>query len=233
MQDASAEEIDVGAAIHCPLQRFSILRRPICPSTGLVVHGSSSAADRGEVATEPRRKPREQGALCCGEDLTGISGHLAPENLVQAERLGDSGAERWLVFEEPGSEQVVLGIQRRWVRHQQPGQPIATRNRPDGRKRSRSETVVPGGTATLADPVPHSARSSAEPERDQITPKLGRVAASLVPSSRQHIDERVEHAAAWRLLPRWWMAEPEPPSHRIALGAEFGGDACDGRSGSP
>jgi len=108
VQNAGTEEIEVGAAIHRPLQHFETTDLSFGRTSG--PRQFERRADRGEVATKPRREPREQGILRCGEDLTKISGHLAPKKSIQALGPGDSGAERWLVLKEAGSKQVVLGL---------------------------------------------------------------------------------------------------------------------------
>lgn len=82
VHDAGTKQIEVGAAIHRPLQHFEATDLPLDGTGG--PRQFERRANRGEVATEPRRKAREQGVLRCGEDLAEISGHLASKKRIQA-----------------------------------------------------------------------------------------------------------------------------------------------------
>ena len=111
IQDASSEEVKASAAVHPSLQHLEGADLPFDGSGG--PRRLERCADRVEVATELRRKPRKQGALRCIEYLTEISGHLTSEERIEALGPEDSGAERRLLLKETGPEQVVLGLQRR------------------------------------------------------------------------------------------------------------------------
>ncbi len=62
-------------------------------------------------------------------------------------------------------------------------------------------------------------------------PPRDRGACSLVPPARQKADEWIKYAVARRLLPQRCMPQPKPTSYSLALGAKFGSDAADRRSG--
>ena len=132
----------------------------------------------------------------------------------------------------PDLEEFVLGAQRRCVGHEQPRQPIATRNRPDRRAGTCRQSLLFRRVAVmLAQPVTYGGGSPTEAELDEFTPQLGGVAASLVPPACQEFDERIENAVARGLLPQGSVPQPEPTSDGLALRPEFVGDAFDRRSG--
>ena len=172
-----------------------------------------------------------------GEDFMEISGLLALEERVEPLRPCEGGIERGLVVKQPGLEECVLGIQLRCVSHQQPGQPISTRNRPDRRQGTcRRSALFRRVAAALAQPVPHGSRSPAEAELHQLAPELGRVAASFVPTARQEVDELiggtldVDHDSAVTKAVQQGcrdhgIAEDLPPFGEAAVGGQGHGAA--------
>ena len=65
----------------------------------------------------------------------------------------------------------------------------------------------------------------------ELAPELGGVAAALGPAAVKEGSVSIEHPTTARLLPERGMAEAQPAPHRLAIGAEQGGDAADGHAG--
>ncbi len=181
--------------------RLSILLRLIWPSTGLVVQGSTNAA---LMASKSRRRLTAKLANSVPAAAANTSSRLsmALQQLVQAFRPGDSDAQRRFSVEQLRDEYLLLGVQPRSARHQEPGQAIAARYRPDRRERpaqsvllERIRTTVPGC------PIAKQGGVATKAERHELAPELGSIATSVAPAAAQEGLERIKNAVARRLLP--------------------------------
>jgi len=82
----------------------------------------------------------------------------------------------------------------------------------------------------LSSPFPHGPRSAGEAEVDQLPPEQGGVATTLRPAPFKTVAIRCKNAHPRRLAPERGATGPKPAPDRLAVGAEFGGDARDGNA---
>ena len=113
--------------------RFSILRRLICPSTGLVVHGRSRAGLHGrEILPQPGSKPGEQRVAGGGEHIMQTLIALSAQHLVQPLGERDRLGQLRGFGEKLGHKQPIGLGQRLGIGHQHASETSA-----DGRMPSR------------------------------------------------------------------------------------------------
>jgi hypothetical protein len=68
-----------------------------------------------------------------------------------------------------------------------------------------------GRTSMPGSPIANNGRAPTKAEGQEVSPKLGSVAASLAPTAPKEGLERIENAVARWLRPGWCLSQPEPP----------------------
>src|SRR5215471_5409346 len=74
----------------------------------------------------------------------------------------------------------------------------------------------------------HGSGPTSEAACDELSPELGCIAASLIPTAVEVLVIGPEDAAPWRFAPKRCGASTQPATDGLSFGANHGGDALDG-----